>query len=64
MHIPLLPQIILDKLVRLLEMNTEYIEVFGVPVDTNFRNAVVGLLLSAVATVASALIAIVVQRFN
>lgn len=55
---------LLEKLIGLLDRSNEYIEVFGIPIDTTFRNAIFSLAFTGIAAGMSSLISFVVKGRN
>jgi len=55
---------LLEKLIGLLDRSNEYIEVFGIPIGTTFRNAIFSLAFTGIAAGMSSLISFVVKGRN
>ena len=55
-------QVVLEKLTALLKMSNEYIEIFGVPVDAKFKNAMFSLAFTGLIAAATSVTSIIIRQ--
>lgn len=52
----------MEKLAALLKMSNEYIEFFGVAIDTKFRNTILSLMMTGVVAVVSSVASVIARK--